>query len=126
MDNLIQYLNQSYPEFDKITQIAIAHYQFEAIHPFMDGNGRVGRLIIPLSLYAGGVIHSPHFYISEFLEEYRREYYEYLNLVSQENAWLDWIRFFLYAVRQQATKSKFRCNQIEALHAPALRTNPLF
>ena len=115
MNNLVQYLNKNYPEFDKITQIAIAHYQFEAIHPFMDGNGRVGRLIIPLYLYAKAVIHTPHFYISEFLEKYRRDYYECLKSVSRENAWLDWIRFFLLAVRSQAQIFTSRCNQIEKL-----------
>lgn len=100
MKNWIEYLHSEEQEF--MIKVAIMHYQFEAIHPFMDGNGRVGRLLIPIILYEQNVIPYPYFYISEYFEQHRQEYYEALRLVDRERDWNSWIRFFLIAVHQTA------------------------
>jgi len=113
--DLINYIqNDSQP--DRLVQAAIAHYQFEAIHPFADGNGRVGRLMIPLYLYEKGMTTYPNLYISEFLETHRRDYYEHLNRVSEEGDWIGWITFFLRAVREQSNLSKRRVEKVSKLY----------
>jgi Fic family protein len=89
-------------EFDTISQVAFMHAQFEMIHPFMDGNGRVGRLLIPLFLYSKNVISSPNFYISQYLEIHRETYYERLGAISREGDWNGWQEFFLQAVIAQS------------------------
>lgn len=80
---------------DPLLQVAITHAEFESIHPFLDGNGRIGRLLIPLSMFEKGLIHRPNFYISESIEAYREEYYERLRAVSRDNDWDGWCEFFL-------------------------------
>ena len=115
MTNLFQYLN-SRPEHQEIVQIAIGHYQFEAIHPFTDGNGRIGRLIIPLYLYQKKVTACPNLYISEFLEVHKNEYYQYLKDIQTHNNWIQWIQFFLVAIRNQARLLNSRADQIEGLY----------
>lgn len=115
ISNLINYLHDD-TQPDRLVQAAIAHYQFEAIHPFADGNGRVGRLIIPLYLYEKGITSQPNLYISEFLETHRRDYYERLNKVSAEDDWLEWIAFFLRALRSQANVSRKRVENVEHLY----------
>lgn len=102
---------------DPLVQIAIAHYQFEAIHPFSDGNGRVGRIMIPLFLYSRGVTTYPNIYVSEYLEGERRLYYDLLGLVSEEAKWIEWIRFFLEAVYQQTEATRKKVGEIELLYA---------
>jgi len=87
---------------DKIVQLGLLHAQFEILHPFEDGNGRVGRLIIPLFLYWKGLISRPSFYLSEFLEKNRTEYYDKLLIITKNNDWSGWIDFFLIAVIEQA------------------------
>ena len=99
--NLEKYLNSN-EEKDLLVQIAIAHYQFEAIHPFLDGNGRVGRLIISLFLYERKLLSHPFLYLSEFFEEHREDYYGLLRLVSENGDWQGWIKFFLIALATQA------------------------
>lgn len=101
---------------DPLVQIAVAHYQFEAIHPFMDGNGRVGRILVPLFLYDKKITANPNVYISEFLEENREVYYELLNNVSEKEEWLPWIRFFLDAVQKQTELTLQRVVKIEKLY----------
>ena len=101
---------------DPIVQIGIAHYQFEAIHPFSDGNGRVGRLMIPLFLYEKGVTALPNIFISEYLEENREEYYLRLKEVSTEGRWEEWISFFLDAVIEQTKRTHAVVEKIEKLH----------
>lgn len=101
---------------DPLVQIAIAHYQFEAIHPFMDGNGRVGRLIIPLFLYEKKVTSYPNIYISEFFEENRDVYYQLLRSISEKNEWLPWIKFFLEAVQKQTSSTLNEVVEIEKLY----------
>jgi Fic family protein len=100
--NFDQYLNGVETEKDLLIQIAIAHYQFEAIHPFKDGNGRVGRLLIPLFLYEKKIIAKPLMYVSKYFEENRRDYYDLLADVSYRGAWIPWIRFFLNGLCEQA------------------------
>ena len=88
--NLEKYIHSN-SEQDKIVQIAVSHYQFEAIHPFEDGNGRIGRLLISLMLYNKGFVSYPYIYLSEFFEEHRREYYDLLLGVSERGDWESWI-----------------------------------
>jgi len=99
-----------------LVKIAIAHYQFEAIHPFLDGNGRTGRLLIPLFIYERKITAHPNIYVSEFLEEHRSVYYDLLNAVSEKNEWIPWIRFFLEAIRKQTETSLKRVVKIEKLY----------
>lgn len=100
MDTWERYLHQDQP--DLLMQTAVLHAEFEAIHPFLDGNGRLGRMMIPLFLLHKGLISRPSFYISEELEKNREDYYEKLRNVSAKNEWDDWCVFFLDAMRRQA------------------------
>jgi len=81
-----------------LLQAALMHYQFEAIHPFIDGNGRIGRLLITLFLYQKSALTQPLLYLSEFFEKYRDDYYRRLLLVSQNGDWLEWFKFFIHGV----------------------------
>ncbi len=81
-----------------IVQAGLAHVQFESIHPFLDGNGRVGRLLITLFLCNAGILHQPLLYLSLFFKKHRREYYRLLNAVRTEGDWEEWLRFFLEGV----------------------------
>jgi Fic family protein len=106
-----QYL--SHPDKDALTQTAIVHAQFELIHPFMDGNGRIGRLLIPLFLVQRTMLSSPMFYLSGYLEAHREEYYGRLKMISQVNDWHGWIKFFLQAVVDQSKKN---CIKVKGMH----------
>ncbi|MBU2620856.1 MAG: Fic family protein [Proteobacteria bacterium] len=103
-------------EKDRLVQLAVLHAQFEIIHPFLDGNGRIGRLLIPLFLFEKSVLNSPMFYISEYLEDNRAEYYVRLRAISDENKWNDWIEFFLKAVIEQAKTNSAKAKAILALY----------
>ena len=85
-----------------LVQCALMHYQFEAIHPFLDGNGRIGRLLITLFLCEREFLHYPMLYLSAFFDKYRDEYYERLLAVSQKGEWEEWISFFLRAIVVQS------------------------
>jgi Fic family protein len=87
---------------DRLIQLSLLHAEFEALHPFLDGNGRLGRMLIPLFLYQAGIIQQPMFYISAYLESHRDEYYEHLLCVSRDNDWNGWCAFFLKVVQIQA------------------------
>jgi Fic family protein len=106
----------SWKEKDPLVQAGVAHYQFEAIHPFMDGNGRIGRLLIPLFLYQRKLLSYPLLYISEYFEERRREYYDLLNDVSEKGDWESWLRFFLTALSTQSIKTQAAVLKILALY----------
>ena len=103
LDNFADYLASSVD--DPLVQIAIIHAQFEIIHPFMDGNGRVGRILIPLYLMQRGVLHSPLFYVSGELEARRQEYYDRLLAITNSGDWEGWISFFLQASTRQAERN---------------------
>ena len=121
--NLEKYLNTK-EAVDPLVQIAVAHYQFETIHPFMDGNGRVGRLLVPLFLFENKVTSYPNIYISEFLEEHRDVYYELLRDVSEKENWIPWISFFLDAIYEQTKKTFERVEKIEKLYKSLKETMP--
>ena len=95
-----QYMHEDVP--DRLVQLAILHAEFEALHPFLDGNGRLGRMLVPLFLWQQGLIRQPVFYISGYFEERRDVYYEGLLSVSRDDDWTGWTRFFLEAVQAQA------------------------
>lgn len=100
MKNWVEFAHQS--DYDLLIKVAITHYQFEAIHPFMDGNGRVGRLLIPIMMFEQELIPYPYFYISEYFEQHRSDYYEALRSVDRTRDWDVWVRFFLTAVKETA------------------------
>ncbi len=87
---------------EPLVQTAVAHLEFEALHPFKDGNGRLGRMLIPLNLWQRGLIHAPHLYVSAAIEERREEYVEKLRAVSEKDEWDEWILFFLEILQRQA------------------------
>jgi Fic family protein len=98
-----------------LAQIALAHYQFEAIHPFLDGNGRVGRLLITLFLVEREILPSPLLYLSAFFEATRQDYYERLRRVSDRGEWQPWIEYFLNGVARQAEDALDRARRINDL-----------
>lgn len=101
---------------DRLIHLGVAHAEFEAIHPFLDGNGRLGRIIIPIYLYNFKVISNPVFYISAFFETRRDEYYERLLAVSRDNDWNGWCKFFLSAVKAQAKENHEKASAIIKLY----------
>ena len=98
-----------------LVQIALAHYQFEAIHPFLDGNGRVGRLLITLFLVERSILPTPLLYLSAFFEATRRDYYDGLLGVSQRGEWEGWLTYFLNGVTHQAEDALGRAARINEL-----------
>jgi len=105
MENLEDYiLSENYE--DPLVKIAIIHYQFEAIHPFEDGNGRIGRLLIPLYLYWKKILNLPILYISGYFEKNRDEYIDKLNYVDRTQEYEEWIKFFLNSVANQAKQTQ--------------------
>ncbi|MCD4748429.1 MAG: Fic family protein [Thermoanaerobaculales bacterium] len=101
---------------DRVVQLAILHAEFEALHPFLDGNGRLGRMLVPLFLWQIGLIRQPMFYISAYFEARRDEYYERLLAVSRDDDWTGWCCFFLEAVRVQAEDNLTRASAILDLY----------
>jgi len=114
LGNLEKYIH--YTEKDRLVQLAVVHAQFEIIHPFMDGNGRLGRMLIPIFLYEKGLLSSPMFYISAYLEANRPTYYARLQDVSKSQAWSEWIEFFLTAIREQARENAVKARAIIGLY----------
>ena len=102
---------------DLVVQAAIVHAEFEALHPFLDGNGRLGRMLIPMFLWQRGLIRRPMFYISAYLEANRDAYYERLLAVSRDNDWTGWCRFFLEAIQAQAHDNLTKTQSILDLYA---------
>ena len=103
-------------EDDPIIQVAVAHAQFEILHPFKDGNGRIGRMIIPLVLFERKALSRPMFYLSEFLESNRAEYYDGLLNITKNGDWQAWIEFFLTAIISQAGVNLEKVRNILALY----------
>ncbi|MEK6813778.1 MAG: Fic family protein [Nitrospirota bacterium] len=98
-----------------LVQVALAHYQFEAIHPFLDGNGRVGRLLITLFLVERGILPTPLLYLSAFFEATRRDYYDRLFGVSTRGEWSVWLEYFLNGAARQAEDALSRAERINGL-----------
>jgi Fic family protein len=101
---------------DRLVQLAVVHAEFESIHPFLDGNGRLGRLVIPLFLYTHGLLSRPNFYLSEYLEANREEYYDRLLAVSRNGDWTGWVVFFLAGIIAQAEVNTRKAQAILKLH----------
>ncbi|NJD02183.1 MAG: Fic family protein [Ruminiclostridium sp.] len=110
MSDFEKFINNNEIKVPHLIKIALLHYQFETIHPFLDGNGRIGRLIIPLYLLSNGVLDKPCFYISDYFEKNRNAYYEALDRVRTRNDLRHWIKFFLTAsiYTAKTAKSKFK------------------
>lgn len=103
MDALFKYLNES--DDTSLIKAAISHVEFEALHPFKDGNGRIGRMLITLLLWSTKTISQPHFYISGFFEDHKDDYIDKMRAVSEKDDWTDWCIFFLNAIQAQAIKN---------------------
>lgn len=101
---------------DRLIQLSLLHAEFEALHPFLDGNGRLGRMLIPLFLHQAGIIQQPMFYISGYLEAHRDEYYEQLLAVSRDDDWSGWCGFFLKVVQIQAEVNLAKAKAILELY----------
>lgn len=106
-------------EIDPLIRMAVAHYQFEAIHPFLDGNGRTGRVLNLLMLVEQGLLRLPVLYLSRYILRNRVEYYRGLLAVSRDGAWEDWIAFMLAAVADTARWTSAKIQAIQRLHAEA-------
>lgn len=114
MKDLFEYINTS--DHPALIKTAIAHVEFEALHPFKDGNGRIGRMLITLMLWRAGLISSPHFYISGYMEDNKDRYIDLMRNVSEQNNWLDWCIFFLEAIQVQAQKNLEMAESIKSLY----------
>ena len=112
--SLEKYINQK-DNLPPLVRIGLVHYQFEAIHPFIDGNGRIGRLLIILLLCAWSILPQPLLYLSPFFESNRQAYYDLLLEVSERGAWEEWLNFFLGAVKIQADDTILRVNKMMEL-----------
>jgi Fic family protein len=103
LHDLEQFLHD--PQLPELVHAGLAHAQFETIHPFLDGNGRVGRLLITLLLVHRGVLHRPLLYLSLYLKRHRAQYYDRLTAIRHEGDWEGWLRFFLTGVAQTAEEA---------------------
>lgn len=102
-------------EIPTLARAGMIHYQFEAIHPFLDGNGRVGRLIIMLLFHEWNILSQPLLNLSAYFERHRQEYYDHLLAVSQRGKWEEWLRFFLRGISLQAQDSVFRMTSLQGI-----------
>ncbi|MHB1175929.1 MAG: Fic family protein [Sulfuriferula sp.] len=105
MGDIEQFVHNDAEYFPELLKIALVHYQFETIHPFLDGNGRVGRLLITLYLVSRGILKQPVLYLSDFFERNRTHYYDNLMRVREKNDLLQWFKFFLVGVVETAQSS---------------------
>ena len=105
MGNLEKFLHDQPQRTPVLLKAALAHVQFETVHPFLDGNGRLGRLLITLILCAEGALAQPLLYLSLFFKQHRQEYYDRLDAVRLKGDWLGWLRFFLEGVEQTAQQA---------------------
>lgn len=115
MDRWEEYLDQT-AEVDVLVQLAVLHAEFEALHPFEDGNGRLGRILIPLFLFQRKLLASPDFYMSSYLESNREVYVEKLRGISRDNDWTGWCMFFLEGIRRQSFSNESKARSILLLY----------
>jgi len=108
------YLHSEQPNI--LVQLGIMHAEFESLHPFLDGNGRLGRMLLPLFLYEKKQLSYPAFYLSEYLEAHKDEYTERLLAVSRDNDWTGWSLFFLNALEEQARENTRKARAIMELY----------
>jgi Fic family protein len=120
LSNWERFLHES-PELDPLIRMAVAHYQFEAIHPFTDGNGRTGRILNLLMLVSDGLLREPVLYLSRYILANRAEYYRLLQRVTAERDWETWIIFVLTAVASTAQWTTQKIHAISALQREAIR-----
>ena len=114
MDTLIRFMQDG--SVQPVLRTALAHAEFEALHPFEDGNGRVGRMLITLMLWQSGVLSAPHFFVSDYFERNKDEYIERLKAVSSNGDWTGWCRFFMAALQSQASENIDIVGRIQALY----------
>ncbi len=114
LDNFERYFH--FEEKEQLVQLVIVHAQFELIHPFCDGNGRLGRILIPLFLFEKGLLSSPVFYISTYFETNREIYYDRFNTISSKGDWKSWIQFFLTAAIEQSKNNSEKAKAIILLY----------
>ena len=124
LSDLERYMNEG-DDYDPLVRIALIHYQFETIHPFLDGNGRVGRLMILLYLMENGYISKPIIYISYFLKMNQIEYYDRISEVRRSGNYEQWVGFFLEAVSAAARDSLATVEKLSALHENNVRRLPV-
>ncbi|MFN8588698.1 MAG: Fic family protein [Candidatus Eisenbacteria bacterium] len=115
MGQLERWLHSDESHAPVLVRAALAHVQFETIHPFLDGNGRVGRLLIPLLLHVHGVLHQPLLYLSLYFKTHRARYYELLDRVRTDGEWEEWIRFFAQGVEETASAAVATTGELHAL-----------
>lgn len=112
LSDLEKFINNDNINTPDLIKIAIIHYQFESIHPFLDGNGRTGRILIPIYLLNKGLLSKPCFYISDFIEKNKNAYYDFLSRVRSQNDILSWIKFFLEATIETAKTARIKFEKV--------------
>ncbi len=115
LDNLERFLHDDYGRTPPVIKTGLAHAQFETIHPFLDGNGRVGRLLVSLMLVVDGVLSQPFLYLSLYFKEQRADYYEALQRVRTHGDWEEWLRFYLIGVEAVANRAADTATALVAL-----------
>lgn len=117
LGELEKFIHADHPPLPILVKAALVHVQFETIHPFLDGNGRLGRLLIAFLLCAAGSLQEPILYLSLFFKTHRATYYDLLNRVRSDGAWEEWLAFFLTGVRDTSVQAVNAARQILHLHA---------
>ena len=117
MARLEQFIHEEESGLPLLVRAGLVHVQFETIHPFLDGNGRLGRLLIALMLHAGGLLAEPLLYLSLYFKEHRRLYYDLLDQVRFKGDWEAWIDFFLEGVEQTAKRAVDTVRRLNGLFA---------